>query len=260
MMGTGRERGCSVDWVRNFYAKQYEWADWQRRWGKFDPKERDPRVDAVARHAGSASLRILELGSGTGTTAAALASAGHDVIAIELLGELAAHTQELAAVVSGGSLRAIAGDFYTTEPPGKFDVVAYFDGFGIGSEDDQRRLLRRIAGWLVPGGCALIDVLVPWYWASHAGTEEEFPTASGVRYLDGFDAEGCRMTERMWRLGYEDDAVTQSLRCYSPADLRLLLEGTGLSLRDVEPFTDEAYGEPCELTDAMLYLAAMTPA
>jgi SAM-dependent methyltransferase len=249
-----------VDWVANFYAKQYEWADWRRLWGEFNPNSRDPRVDAVTRHAGSESLRILELGSGTGTTAAALAVAGHNVVAIELQAELAAHTQELAAVVTGGSLSAIAGDFYEIEPPGKFDVVAYFDGFGIGSDEDQRRLLRRIDGWLTPGGCALADVLVPWYWARRAGNEEEFPTGSGVRYLDGFDAEGCRMTERMWRIGFEEDGVTQSLRCYSPADLRLLLEGTGLSVLDVEPFTDEAYGEPCDLADAMLYLAALTPA
>jgi SAM-dependent methyltransferase len=248
-----------VDWVRNFYAKQYEWADWRHRWSDFDPNDRDPRVDAVTRHAGSPPLRILELGSGTGTTAAALAVAGHDVVAIEMQGELAAYTQELAAVVTGGSLRAIAGDFFEAEPPGRFDVVAYFDGFGIGSDEDQRRLLRRIVGWLVPDGCALIDVLVPWYWAGRAGNEEEFPTGSGVRYLDGFDSGGCRMTERMWRVGQEDDAVTQSLRCYSPADLRLLLEGTGLSVVGVEPFTDEGYSEPCELADAMLYLATLAP-
>jgi SAM-dependent methyltransferase len=247
-----------VDWVTDFYAKQYEWADWRRRWSEFDPNDRDLHVDAVTRHAGSASLRILELGSGTGTTAAALAVAGHDVVAIELLPELAAYTQELAGVVTGGSLRAIAGDFYEIESPGTFDVVAYFDGFGIGSDEDQRRLLRRIVGWLVPDGCALIDVFVPWYWAGQAGNEEEFPTGSGVRYLDGFDAAGCRMTERMWRLGHEDAGVIQSLRCYSPADLRLLLEGTGLSVIDVEPFTDETYGEPCELADAMLYLAVLT--
>jgi SAM-dependent methyltransferase len=174
-----------VDWVRNFYVKQYEWADWRRRWSDFDPNERDPRVDAVTRHAGSEPLRILELGSGTGTTAAALAVAGHDVVTIEIQGELAAYTNELAAVVSGGSLRAIEGDFYATEPPGKFDVVAYFDGFGIGTDEDQRRLLRRIVGWLIPGGCALMDVLVPWYWSPRAGNEEEFPAGSGVRYLDG---------------------------------------------------------------------------
>jgi SAM-dependent methyltransferase len=249
-----------VDWVRDFYAKQYEWADWRRRWSDFDPNERDARVDAVTRHAGSEPKRILELGSGTGTTAAALAVAGHEVVAIEMQDELAEHTREFAALVTGGSIRAISGDFYEVEPAGTFDVVAYFDGFGIGSDEDQRRLLRRVVGWLAPGGCALVDVMTPWYWARQAGNEEEFPTGSGVRYFDGFDAEGCRMTERMWRVGHESDAVTQSLRCYSPADLHLLLEGTGLSVIDIEPFSDEGYGEPCELTAAMLYLATLASA
>jgi SAM-dependent methyltransferase len=240
-----------------FLRQAYEWADWRRPWSGFDPNERNARVEAVTRHAGPESHRILELGSGTGTTAAALASAGHAVVAIEMRDELAKHTRDLAAVVTGGSLRAIAGDFYEVEPPGTFDVVAYFDGFGIGTDEDQRRLLRRVLGWLAPGGCALVDVLVPWYWARQAGTGEEFPSGSGVRYLDGFDSEGCRMTEQMWRVGDEDDAVMQSLRCYSPGDLRLLLEGTGLSLVDAEPFTDEGYGQPCELEDAMLYLAKL---
>jgi SAM-dependent methyltransferase len=254
-----REDG-RMEWVSDFYAKQYDWADWLHRWGDFDPDRVDLRVEAVTRHAGSGRLRILELGSGTGTTAAALAMAGHDVVAIELQDELAKHTQEVGAMVTRGSLHAIPGDFYVIEPPGKFDVVAYFDGFGIGSDRDQRRLLRRIAGWLAPDGCALIDVLVPWYWARQAGNEAEFPTGSGVRYLDGFDAQECRMTERMWRVGHEEDGVTQSLRCYSSADLRLLLEGAALSIRDVEPFTDETYGEPCDIADAMLYLAVLTPA
>jgi hypothetical protein len=180
-------------------------------------------------------------------------------VAIELQAELAAHTQELAAHVSGGSLRAIAGDFYEIEPPGGFDVVAYFDGFGIGTDEDQRRLLGRIAGWLTSDGCALVDVLVPWYWARRAGSEEEFPQGSGVRYIDGFDAEGCRMTERMWLAGHESDGVTQSIRCYSPADLRLLLDGTGLSVRAIEPFADETYSEPCDIADAMLYLGVLAP-
>ncbi len=126
------------------------------------------------------------------------------------------HTNVLAGVVTGGSLRAIAGDFYDTGPPGKFEVVAYFDGFRIGTDEDQRRLLRRIVGWLVPGGCALVDVLVPWYWSRRAGNEEEFPPGSGVRYLDGFDPGECRMTERMWRVGHEDAAVTQSLGAIPP--------------------------------------------
>jgi hypothetical protein len=102
-----------------------------------------------------------------------------------------------------------------------------------------------------------VDVLVPSYWARQAGTQEEFPPGSGVWYLDGFDPKTCRMNERMWRAGHDGDAVTQSLRCYAPADFRSLIEGTGLSVVDVEPFTDETYGQPCTLEDAMLYLATL---
>jgi hypothetical protein len=66
------------------------------------------------------------------------------------------------------------------------------------------------------------------------------------------------MVEDMWREGHEDDVVSQSLRCYSPADLRLLLAGTGLELSAVEPYRDQWYGDPCVLDDAMLYLARLT--
>jgi hypothetical protein len=73
-----------MDRVADFSAKQYEWADWRRRWGESNPDVRDParRRGCPARWAGA--LRIFELGSGTGTTATALSVAGHDVVAIEL--------------------------------------------------------------------------------------------------------------------------------------------------------------------------------
>ena len=47
-----------------------------------------------------------------------------------------------------------------------------------------------------------------------------------------FEPTACRWLDR-WSRGTE--TVTQSLRCYSPADLTLLLEGTGLRLDGVEP-------------------------
>ena len=93
--------------------------------------------------------------------------------------------------VERGSLRSIAGDFYEVDPGGPFDVVAYFDGFGIGDDEDQRRLLHRIDGWLTIEGCALIDILTPGYFAKTAGNEEEFPEGSGIQYLEGYDAEGA---------------------------------------------------------------------
>ena len=184
-----------------------------------------------------------------------------DALAAARAGKVLAHLEE-----KGFRVRAIrmlrltpeqAGDFYAVDPGGSFDVVAYFDGFGIGSDDDQRLLLQRIAGWLSSDGCALIDVLTPWYFAKTAGNEEEFPEGSGIRYREDFDADGGRMTEQMWRAGREDEVVTQSLRCYGPADFRLLLEGTGLLLVEVEPYEDQWYGEPCALEHAMVYLAKL---
>jgi len=248
---------ASMEWVPEFYRKQYEWADWRNRWADFDPATHDPHVDAVRRLAGDGPKRILELGPGTGSTAAALANAGHDVVTIELQPMLAEHIAELAHEVEGGSLRSLTGDFYNVDPGGPFDVVAYFDGFGLGTDEDQRRLLRRVGGWLAPDGCGLIDVLTPWHFAKTAGGEEEFPEGSGVHYREGFDADGSRMTEEMWRAGEEDDVVTQSLRCYSPADLRLLLEGTNLGLVEIEPYGDQWYGEPAAIGDAMVYLAKL---
>ena len=70
----GRCKMVAVDWVAGFYRKQYEWADWRNRWADFDPARADPHVDAVRRLAGDGSKRILELGAGTGSTAAALAA------------------------------------------------------------------------------------------------------------------------------------------------------------------------------------------
>ena len=246
-----------MEWVPEFYRKQYEWADWRNRWADFDPAASDPHVDAVRRLAGDGPKRILELGPGTGSTAAALAHAGHDVVTIELQSMLAEHIAELARGVDRGSLRSLTGDFYDVDPGGSFDVVAYFDGFGVGSDEDQRRLLRKVAEWMTADGCGLFDILTPWYFAKTAGNEEEFPEGSGISYREGFDAEGSRMTERMWRTGHEDDAVTQSLRCYAPADLRLLLEGTDLDLVEIEPYTDQWYEEAAALGDAMVYLAKL---
>lgn len=42
-----------------------------------------------------------------------------------------------------------------------FDVIAYGNGFGIGTDLDQRQLLDRIAVWVRPEGHLLMDVFNP---------------------------------------------------------------------------------------------------
>ena len=76
----------------------------------------------------------------------------------------------------------------------------------------------------------------------------------------GFDADGCRLTDTWWPADDPSAAVTQSLRCYSPADLRLLLQGTGLRLDDLEPggaVVDGAFVAQVPLGHAMNYCATL---
>lgn len=196
---------------------------------------------------------------GGGQTAAAGAIAGHEVVAVELLPSAAAHARRLAAARPGVAMTFVEGDVFAVDPGGSFDVACYWDGFGVGEDADQRRLLRRVAGWLAPDGCALLDVNTPWYWAAAAGQERRFPGAMR-RY--GYDADGNRMLDTWWDPADSDHRLTPSLRCYAPADLRLLLEGTGLTLASLEPgggldATTGKYLPTVPLARAMQYLAKL---
>src|SRR5689334_19767552 len=111
-----------MDWVKDFYSRTGTW------WGPAESKtsERDhPRVAKVHAHAGDGPWRILELGSGYGTTAAALATAGHTVTAVELSDRVRFQTP-------ADRLTVLNEDFYTVRLRQEFDVVCYFNGFGIG--------------------------------------------------------------------------------------------------------------------------------
>jgi len=251
-------------WVRDFYAKQDEWTGVSR-----DPITDMHRrnADLVQRLAGGRIGRVLELGAGGGQNAAALADLGYSVAAVELVASVAENALDLAAQPRKGQLRVIVGDFYDVELAEHFDIVCYWDGFGVGSDDDQQRLLRRIACWLMPDGFALIEVYAPWFWSGiarsgMAGREMEF---GGVCRRYGFDADGSRMLDTWWPVGREAEAVTQSLRCYLPVDLQLLLKDTGLSLESVEPRgaydpARDRFVEDAPLEEAMQYLAKLVRA
>jgi SAM-dependent methyltransferase len=255
-----------MEWVPAFYDLQMRWSgDGDRPIHDHDRLLAEAISDARPEHAGP--QRVLELGAGDGRTAVATAELGHGVTAVELVASRVARAQRLADKhresirERQGSLTIVEGDFYSLALEGAFDVVAYWDGFGVGEDDDQRRLLRRIAGWLAPDGVALVDIYTPWYWAATAGLEMAFGDA---RRRYGFDADGVRMLDTWWPHDSEEQAVTQSLRCYGPADLRLLLEGTGLALIGLEPggaWDAEAqeWHDQVPLAQAMGYRARLVP-
>lgn len=261
-----------MDWVEEFYAQQHKWSgvyaggigDVHRRRVRIMEQWSSPVGCSSSRseecapfkgRTGIAPQRVLELGAGGGQFAAAAADVGYDVTAIELIPSLAQHIRTLAEERRKGEVTVIEADFYEVTGIGTFDVVCYWDGFGIGSDDDQRRLLRRVYDWLRPGGIAVINVYTPWYWAQARGREMD--VGDVMRRYD-FHFQSSRMLDRWWPKQHEEQAVTQSLRCYSPADFSLLLRGTGLTLDALQPggamnYDTMRYLEDVSLGEAMSY-------
>ena len=250
-----------MEWTKDFYTRQYELLGSPAVWASFSPSNLPERATgraaAVERLAGSGAKRVLELGCGGGIMAGAIALLGNRVVAVDIVDEAVTSARYFAAQVTNGDMRVIQGDFYEIALDGLFDVVCYFDGFGIGSDADQRHLLHRIAGWLKPEGCALIDIYnTPWHVVNRDGEAYQEGT---VMHRSDFDADNCRLEENMWSVDEEESqAVTQSLRCYTPADFRLLLQGTGLMLQTMEPYASTwDYTEPVPLIEAAIYLAKL---
>jgi SAM-dependent methyltransferase len=226
------------NWAHDFYTQAGIW------WGEDphdDPAVHVARATLVERLCGPGNLHILDLGAGSGRTAAALADRGHSVIGVELNPTDVGYASSLLKTGRAGSLAMVHADYYTVQLEGRFDVVCWWQGFGLGSDADQRRMLRRIADeWLSDGGCALIDVYNPTWPARHAGQEvllEPLPDVPGsVEMIERcyFDPVYCRWIDEWQPTQAPHQALAQTLRCYTPADLLLLLEGTGLALKRVE--------------------------
>lgn len=222
-----------MDWVNAFYSETGAW------WGPAEAKitDRDHRRVALLRqHGGTASLRVLELGCGYGTTAAVMATAGHTVTAVEI-SDRARRANDFARQAAPGRLSIVHDDFYAVRLPQTFDAVCYWNGFGVGTDADQRRLLGRISReWLRPGGVALVDVYNPFVWARWDGDEEHKLPKPELGYehelyeRTTFDPVACVATDTWWDASNPDHKISQTLRCYTPADLALLLAGTGLVL------------------------------
>jgi SAM-dependent methyltransferase len=214
----------------------------------------------VERYCGE-PRRVLELGAGGGQSALAVAQRGFEVDAVELVPRLAGQARARAACVPDVRVRVIEGDFATVVLSGPYGAVVYWDGFGVGSDDDQRLLLERIAAWLAPGARALVDVYTPSAWALAAGVEQDLGTVA--RRYD-YDARGSRMLDTWWPKEDPGRSVTQSLRCYAPADLELLLAPTGLVLDEVIPGggwdrSRTVFRDPAPLAEALAYTAVLAP-
>ena len=256
------------DWISDFYDQAHDW------WGD-DPQEtgvHPARVQTVARLVGPGPWRILELGAGGGNTSAALADAGHDVTAVELSPRRAGLAKKLAALPHAGRMSVHQADFLEIQLEGRFDLVCCWETFGVGPDAGQRRLLRRIAGdWLKPSGCALVEVYNPYKPAADAGKDIRLAPLPGVPgsvemiEKTHFDPLHNRWTDEWVPVEHPEEALAQTIRCYSLPEFQLLLEGSGLVMERLEVDGQELdfhssrimHGGP--LMDTWSYLTLLCP-
>ena len=221
-----------MDWVNRYYTAQArsfatsEVSDYHRQC-----------ANTLASVAGEPLQSALDLGSGNGAIALVLARRGVSVTAVELNDVDARIASELAE--SGPEdLTALHSDFYAVQLNRTFDLVYYWDGFGVGEDADQQRLLARVSTeWLGESGVAIIDVFSPDYWSAQSGKPSSYRSRHGEIWQRelGFDHDASRMVDRWTCQDCAADAEprSQSLRCYRPDEIVELAREAGLTLRGI---------------------------
>src|SRR3954447_1606834 len=117
-----------------------------------------PMLDVLAELADAG--RALELGIGTGRVALPLAQRGVPVHGIELSNAMVG---QMRAKPGGDDIGVTIGDFATTSVDGAF-TVAYLVAntiMNLTTQAEQVACFDNVAAHLEPGGCFVIEVIVP---------------------------------------------------------------------------------------------------
>ena len=124
----------------------------------FQPEVVGAAVDVLAELA--AGGRALELGIGTGRIALPLARRGVQVHGIDLSRAMVA---QLRAKPGGDAIGVTIGDFATARVGGTFSVayLVFNTIMNVTTQEAQVECFRNVAAHLEPGGCFVIEVMMP---------------------------------------------------------------------------------------------------
>lgn len=242
---------------KDFYQKQNEWSDIYYRSIGESENEKIRFIDSLTLVGGK---EILELGCGGGQFALAAARAGYRVTALDIEQNFIQYAQSQNKDFPESRLRFIVADFMQNIALGKFDCICYWDGFGIGDDQQQKTLLKKMIVWLKPKGVILLEVFTPWYWSSVA-QGKSWKVSNATRLYE-FDPYENRLLDHWWETGKESTRVTQSIRCYAPVDIELLLSDTGFEIKQIKPggavdYNTGKYLSDVPLNKAMSYIAVI---
>ena len=213
---------------------------------RFAPEVVDPAVDFLAELADDG--RALELGIGTGRIALPLSQRGVPVCGIELSEAMTAKFREKPGA---DAIDVTIGDFSTAKVEGSFRVayLVYNTIMNLTTQAAQVDCFRNVAAHLEPGGCFVIEVMVPELRRLPPGERYRVFYGSGTYWgIDEYDT----VTQGLVSHHLEDvdgrlERVSMAFRYVWPAELDLMAELAGMRLRERcggwerEPFTAESY-------------------
>ncbi|GEN29816.1 SAM-dependent methyltransferase [Cerasibacillus quisquiliarum] len=213
----------------------------------------DKEVDEIEQQIGRHFQTVLELGAGNGQLARSIAHRKKDVTTIELVPEMVEFANSIPS-----SVKSLCGSFYDLPLNKTFDVILYIDGFGVGNDDDQLKLLHRIYGWMNDDGVALIDIYQPNYWKKIDGKSMYPLGTKKVARKYGFIEETNEMTDTWWHVDNPENVYTQTLTCYSPDDIVELANQANLKVKAFYPggamdFDTWTYNETVSLSSCLSY-------
>ncbi|HZM37527.1 MAG TPA: class I SAM-dependent methyltransferase [Acidimicrobiales bacterium] len=213
---------------------------------EFDPEVVGRTVDVLAELAGDGAA--LEFAVGTGRIALPLAARGVPVSGIELS---AAMAERLRAKDKAGRVQVTLGDMATTRVDGRFRLVyVVFNTIGnLNEQDAQVACFANAAAHLEPGGCFVVELVVPDLRRLPPGDDAQvFAHAPGYvgydRYIDLVAQQAMSHHFHADESGVREERTP--FRYVWPSELDLMARLAGMSLRDRwagwdrSPFTGES--------------------
>ena len=205
-----------------------------------------PTVDPVVDFLVDLSFdgTALELGIGTGRIALPLSQRGIRVHGIDLS---EAMVSRLRAKPGADRIGVTVGDFATTTVAERFSVayLVFNTIMNLTTQDEQISCFQNVAAHLQPGGCFVIEVMVPDLQRLPPGETVRPFTVSATRLgFDEYDvASQGLISHHYWAVDGKLEGNSMPFRYVWPAELDLMARLAGMSLRERwsgwkgEPFT-----------------------
>jgi SAM-dependent methyltransferase len=208
-----------------------------------------PTVDPVVDFLVDLSFdgTALELGIGTGRIALPLSQRGIRVHGIDLS---EAMVSRLRAKPGADRIGVTVGDFATTTVAERFSVayLVFNTIMNLTTQDEQVACFQNVAAHLQPGGCFVIEVMVPDLQRLPPGETVRPFTVSATRLgFDEYDvASQGLVSHHYWAVDGKLEGNSMPFRYVWPAELDLMARLAGMSLRERwrgwkrEPFTSDS--------------------